>query len=696
MRRIMAGMHIPDLDQVGNEYREMVAGGKWPAPMSRLNAKTLISAIKKAGFQAFWFYSKGGYGNAFYPTGAGHMLSTLHGRDIFGELCETCLAEGIAPLAIYESSDRRICAERPEWTHTADPDGKQPVDACVFSPYGNYVLAQMREILEHYPVKAYYLDALGCAMKGEWLCPACRREFEERFGMDFPGLSRLTHEQHTALIRFRIEKLRDFTEKARALAKSIRPDVAFTYNYIGSPSACDFVTCDLFAHESGSLALNTGLRRNAALSLHPPGEVLLDSVTQSMRVKGRDGYAAEVWAARSLNVAVCGSLVMDASGAAPADEMALAAELCREQTAFEPWLEGMRPVFQVGILNSHNSRRYRPPLAFSKNAVVNQSALNVAPPHADEFAGWASAAGAAHVFWNYVDELQLDAGKFPELDVLVLPGVSCLSDAQSEAVMEFVRAGGVLLASGDVSLFDETGRRRPNFRLAQLLGVDLADDWRPDYAFYLDGAGAPLQWNMGQWPVAPRTGARVAAQAARTPSFGLTMMSPLPPFLPAMVEHSYGKGRCVYFAGMPGLQFARGGMAADKAFLTRALLQAVGDKMPLAVEGAGLVDAYAHIQPDQRRLIVNLVNMPAGASRTLKRDCFEDIDKFAPVCGMAVRFRKSAGALPARIYLAPGRQIPEVMEDEDGIVATVPRFTVHAALVAEYDKGIECLVSRRC
>ncbi len=371
MRRIMAGMHIPDLDQVGTEYREMITGGQFPAPMSRLNAKALISGIKKAGFQAFWFYSKGGYGNAFYPTRAGHMLSTLNGRDLFGELCEACLAEGISPLAIYESSDRRICETRPDWTHTAGPDGKHPVDACVFSPYGDYVLEQMREILEKYPVKAYYLDALGCAMKGEWLCPTCRREYNERFGADFPGLSRLSHGQNTALVRLRIEKLKEFAEKARDLAKSIRPDVAFTYNYIGVPAFCDFVTCDLFAHETGNLALNTGLRRNAALSMHPPGEVLLDSVTQSMRLKGHDGYAAEVWSARSLNVAVCGSFVMDASGAAPADEMELAAELCREQIEFEPWLEGMRPIFQVGILNSHNSRRYRPPLAFSRNAVVN-------------------------------------------------------------------------------------------------------------------------------------------------------------------------------------------------------------------------------------------------------------------------------------------------------------------------------------
>lgn len=690
MRRVMAGMHIPDLDQVGDAWRNLINRGQYPAPLSQLDVLELAGRLQAAGFQAFWFYCKGGHGNAFYPSKIGHVLSTLHGRDLFGELCAACLDAGIAPLGIYESSDRRICAEHPDWTHTGDPDGRNPVDACIFSPYGDFVLEQTREVVANYPIKAYYLDALGCAMKGAWLCPTCRREFQEKFGMDFPGLSRLTHAQNVALIQWRREQLRAFTARARDLVKSIRPDMAFTFNYTGDPSTCDFVTCDLFAHESGGLALSAGLRRNAGLSRRPPGEVLIDSVAQSMRIKGRDGYASEVWTARALNVAVCGSFVMDAAGAVPAHELALAAELSREQIEFEPWLEGMQPVFQVGILNSHNSRRYRPPLTCT-DAVPEKARLhlNQTPPHADEFAGWASAAVAGHVLWDFVDDWQLVPGGLSRFKVLVMAGASCLSAAQVAAVREFVRAGGTLLAGGDVSLFDESGRRQPNFQLAAVLGVDLDGDLRPDYSFFMPGSGAPLQWDMGHWPVTSRPGAQVLAQAARTPSFGLNLVAPMPPYLPAWIEHPYGRGRSIYLAGMPGLQYARGGMAEDKRFLINLLRGAVGNHRPVTVDGAESVEIFAHRQPMQRRLVVNLVNQPSGTGRALRRDCFEDLDLFAPVCGMTVRFHPLDGALPRRVYLAPERRALEFVGDGDSMAVTIPPFTVHAMIVAEYAENVE-------
>jgi len=55
--------------------------------------------------------------------------------------------------------------------------------------------------------------------------------------------------------------------------------------------------------------------------------------------------------------------------------------------------------------------------------------------------------------------------------VLVLANVALMSTAQAEAVREFVRDGGGLIATHEASLFDERGQRRTDFALADVLGV---------------------------------------------------------------------------------------------------------------------------------------------------------------------------------------------------------------------------------
>lgn len=60
---------------------------------------------------------------------------------------------------------------------------------------------------------------------------------------------------------------------------------------------------------------------------------------------------------------------------------------------------------------------------------------------------------------------------FSKYKVLILAGAAALSDSQCEAIREFVRSGGGLVATGETSLCDELGRPRKDFGLADLFGV---------------------------------------------------------------------------------------------------------------------------------------------------------------------------------------------------------------------------------
>ncbi len=59
--------------------------------------------------------------------------------------------------------------------------------------------------------------------------------------------------------------------------------------------------------------------------------------------------------------------------------------------------------------------------------------------------------------------------------MLILPNVNMMDDAEIEAIREWVRRGGKLLATGWTSLVDTRGRLRKDFGLGDVFGVSLQD-----------------------------------------------------------------------------------------------------------------------------------------------------------------------------------------------------------------------------
>ncbi len=81
------------------------------------------------------------------------------------------------------------------------------------------------------------------------------------------------------------------------------------------------------------------------------------------------------------------------------------------------------------------------------------------------------AATEEHLPLTLLNDWDLDADELSRYAVLVLPNAAALSDAQAEAVRQYVRKGGGLVATGETSLCDELGRPRGDFALADLFGV---------------------------------------------------------------------------------------------------------------------------------------------------------------------------------------------------------------------------------
>ena len=187
--------------------------------------------------------------------------------------------------------------------------------------------------------------------------------------------------------------------------------------------------------------------------------------------------------------------------------------------------------------------------------------------------------------------------------MLVLPNLAAMSDAQCAAVRRFVEAGGGLVATGETSLYDEEGRRRADFALADLLGRA-----RHRRAPRLLRRPGPSPWASGEGHSLPAPG-RVARAA--------------PPVLEGFEEHGHpalrraGRDRAGG-AGGGGPAHVRAGLAAvaprerlDARAANGASRRSSSAPSPAAagrLPARGLDRCFGRDRiPDHGRLIANLV-----------------------------------------------------------------------------------------
>ena len=86
--------------------------------------------------------------------------------------------------------------------------------------------------------------------------------------------------------------------------------------------------------------------------------------------------------------------------------------------------------------------------------------------------GYYQALVEARIPFEMADDRQLEPQHIGRYRVLVLPDIAALSDRQCQQIRDYVMAGGRIVATGETSLYDETGKRRANFGLADLFGCD--------------------------------------------------------------------------------------------------------------------------------------------------------------------------------------------------------------------------------
>ena len=596
---------------------------------------------------------------AYYPSRFDLQYRAAHlgDRGLFGEIVGLAREEGLAVLARMDSNraTERFYQAHPDWF--AMNVGGEPYRAgdryvaCVNSPYYKTFLPDvLREIIELYHPEGFTDNSwTGLNRRSICYCDHCREKFYAASGLDLPRRPDWDDDAYRRWVKWSYAcRVENWELNNRVTQEVGGPDCLWLGMINGDPNFTHLSFCDIkeigaragmFMSDQQSRRF-TGFEHNAQSGKLLHGVLGWDKVipeSMAMYVRGEQAFRkganppleSRKWMVEGFAGGI--SPWWHHVGAHQEDrrQFHTAEPLMRWHVENERYLYDREPVANVGLLWSHENIDFYGRDAGQEKVlwpwrgftfVLTRARIPYVPVHADHVARDAGPRAVA------------------PLDVVILPDLGAMSDAQCDAVRDFVAGGGSVVATGCSSLFDAWGQPRADFALADLFGVhhtgvrlgvegQHSADWEVQSGHtYLRLPSDETQRHavvagFAETDILPFGGTLQKVDVAPDADVVATFVPPFPIYppefswmreprsdVPAIVvrQHPSG-GRMVYFAGDVDRCCGRRALPDHADLLTNAVRWAAGDRFPLRIEGPGYLDCHLYRQTG--RLLVHIVNL---------------------------------------------------------------------------------------
>ncbi len=636
---------------------------------------------------------------AYYPSNVPlhRQAQYLGGHDLFGDLCHAAHSDGLAVFARMDSNraHEEFYTAHPEWF--AKDEKGNPYKAgdlfitCINSPYYNeHIPSILTEITKLYKPEGFTDNSWsGLGRDTICYCENCKTDFFKKTGHEIPRTVNWGDQAYREWIRWNYNRRLEVWDLNNKTTKKA-----------GGPS------CIWSGMNSGSLAWQSESFRDYRQICEQAEIIMLDSQARSDTggFQQNADTGKRIHGVLGWDKLVPESMAMYQAGR-PTFRMAAKPVAEARMWIIEGMAGGIQPWWHyVGA--SHEDRRiYHTPGPLFRWHKVNEEFLVNRRPVATvgvlwsqvnmDFFGRDEAETMVELPWRgivqsliraripyipvHADNIDREAAG---LSLLILPDLGVMTDAQVAEVRRFVKRGGGLLATGESSLYNEWGDRRPDYSLSDLFGAHTIEKSLSDpedakrknvsdtYHTYLrltpelrKNADGPAGTNE---PVA--TGERHTVfkgfdetdiisfggrlEKVRMDEGAEVLMTFIPEFpvyppetawmrepktnIPGLILNKVpGCGNIAFMPADIDRQFGRYNLPDHGNILANLIRWAAKDNIPLSVECAGLIDCNIYQKNDS--LILHIVNLTsAGTWR-------QPVDEYIPVGPVKVRVRLPDG-----------------------------------------------------
>ena len=285
--------------------------------------------------------------------------------------------------------------------------------------------------------------------------------------------------------------------------------------------------------------------------------------------------------------------------------------------------------------------------------------------------------------FDFVHEDKLTPKDLAKYTALLLPNTALLSDEQCRQLTAYVDSGGSLLATFETSLYNERNERRPNFGLAETLGIrktgEIVGTTGNAYLARIEKPHAILEgftnthWIPGaenRVPIAPVEGAVLSVVpgfVAYPPELSYPVQERTNE--PAVVVRQKGRSRLLYFPGDIERTMWKSGHTDLARLLQNSIRWVAGANPPVTVEGDGVIEAFAwETQAGFAVHVLNYTNpaMHRGWLRT-----------FYPIGAQKVRMTLPAGRRVTRVELLRAETDVRFTGGSGVVEFTIPKVADH-------------------
>ncbi len=404
-----------------------------PETLKNANSAEIVQAVSELGVDSLLLYSKDHWGNVYHKSAFSKRHRNVP-QDLFGEVLSGVKHRGVKVVAYTTVCwDEDSARKHPDWVmRNAD---NQPIRLndgevyakwsflCLNSPYRDYFLRQMDELIGNYDFEALFLDIIIQHRALVCYNPYCLSLWKKRFGTDLPH--QLTDAQYAQYLDFNRDTVDSLFKEVKDIGARYRKRFMMTHNFGLTYKYDDYLASEFDTHGADfylpSIRAKLFRARGAGKEVELIGHRfnrLWDFTTKPLPL-----MQFEVATAIAHNCAMCyvDQPYLDGSLDPQVYQTLKSAFTAADDLA--PRVKGSVPYAEVGLLSSERS--------FEFDYATYR-----------DFAGAYAMLSKLHWPFDVITEADLTTDKLRRFPVLVVPNIVHLSVAQSEAVRSYVEGGG--------------------------------------------------------------------------------------------------------------------------------------------------------------------------------------------------------------------------------------------------------------